>query len=719
MIKKPVLWGILAVVLSVLLTLQVRTHALNWALDDLRLKGEARLLNTVIVFREAINKYHYLPFLISQNPDIKPLLRDPSLEKGEVISRYLEQINLVAQASQTMVLSAQGEALSFSGWRDQTAHYLQSYASAPYFKSAVDNERRVFLLSQEGLPLSFYLTAPIYDNAELNGIATVRVGLDKLSSSLQSLGTYYVSGPQGKVLLSNQPQWLELNQIQVLQSQPTFTLSEGVTLELVKEQGLGTGTNATEYVRQSVTLSDLGVRMVVLSPTQPAYRTRDNATMVAGVACFALLMLMMLMRERHLKNRSRGETRAAIAASERQQRAIINNAQVGLLVLDSSGRIDFVNSTLATQFELAPDNLVGTPLRQYLNYEDQADVKASLGSLTLAPQSFIAVVAAEVSVSAQRHYPALISIQRFETNERYLVTLIDITKRKNLEAQLHAINDQLEEKVLARTHALELAQKELVQSEKMAALGRMSSAMVHELNQPLTAIRTYVAICGQQVAKGAYEPLKQNLDVLNQLTQRMAQMTQQLKAFAFKKPAELSPVTLAPLVQQVALQMEPSLPEQVELRLNISPESQSLRVLGDSARLSQIISNLISNASDASKAALQQKLPVEESALVSEAPVVKSVLVQLATTKLGDQRALTLSVVDEGTGLNEDDIPHLFDPFFTTKPIGEGLGLGLAIVSSIVRDLGGELTAKNSLESPGAIFSVTLPLAETAVNTVN
>lgn len=220
----------------------------------------------------------------------------------------------------------------------------------------------------------------------------------------------------------------------------------------------------------------------------------------------------------------------------------------------------------------------------------------------------------------------------------------------------------------------------------MAVLGRMSTAIVHELNQPLTAIRNYVAICRQVMSQP--EMLEESLVEMDMLTQRMAQITTQLKTYAYKKPEQRQPVSMQMAVEH-SLQMFKQRVTEQEVDIQLLMPEHALYVEGDSARLEQVVVNLIKNSLDA-----------------LDGSVMKQITIQLYEKG----SIIVLEVSDSGPGIEPSLLQQLFDPFVTSKKIGAGLGLGLAIVRSILRDLGGEISAEN--REIGAFFRVSLPLCE-------
>ncbi|WP_372832227.1 sensor histidine kinase, partial [Pontibacterium sp.] len=373
---------------------------------------------------------------------------------------------------------------------------------------------------------------------------------------------------------------------------------------------------------------------------------------------------------------------------------IINNAHVGMIALNTQGTIRFINPMASQQFGVGSERILGYAVQDLIagDHESFGPLQRTLSRLGSSGFAPLTAHEAVGKRSDGSQFPMLISVKQMvaQADMLYLVTVIDITKRKRLEAALQRANDQLEHKVLERTQALQEAQTELVQAEKMAALGRMSSAVVHELNQPLTAMRTYLAIC-RHLLNDENSMLAENLTLIDDLTQRMALITQQLKTFAFKKPDALVPVKPVSALDQSLVLFRDRI-SQDGIKLVLENRDPTLAILGDNARLEQVFVNLIKNACDAMKG-----LDTE-----------KTLTIRIAADPQNPDAHVRISVSDSGGGIEPENLGHLFDPFFTTKSIGDGLGLGLSIVSSIVQDLNGQISAENRVEG-GACFTVILP----------
>ncbi len=247
--------------------------------------------------------------------------------------------------------------------------------------------------------------------------------------------------------------------------------------------------------------------------------------------------------------------------------------------------------------------------------------------------------------------------------------------------------EELERLVEARTRELRTAQEGLVQSAKLAALGQMSAALAHEISQPLTAQRMQLATLRLLLDHGRIDAAYEALEPLEQMLARMAALTGHLKTYARKSPSGLRErIDLASVVDQSLDLLGPRLrDEHVSVSLHLTRPAW---VHGDAIRLEQVLINLLRNALDAMASTPNKRLTIRIEA---------------------DQQLWHLSVADNGTGIADEHLPHVFDPFFTTKPVGEGLGLGLAVSYAIVHELSGRLVASNGPE--GAIFILTLPIA--------
>lgn len=264
--------------------------------------------------------------------------------------------------------------------------------------------------------------------------------------------------------------------------------------------------------------------------------------------------------------------------------------------------------------------------------------------------------------------------------------LLFLNQRWRLAKMRQRSREELERLVEERTRDLRTAQDGLVQSAKLAALGQMSAALAHEINQPLTAQRMQLATLRLLLDHGRVDDAYKALRPVDEMLTRMAALTGHLKTFARKSPSGLRErLDLAAVVDQSLHLLDARVrDEQVSTVLHLTRPAW---VRGDAIRLEQVLINLLRNALDAMHDKPCKRLEIRLEA---------------------DEQLWRLTVSDNGGGIAEEYLPNVFDPFFTTKPVGDGLGLGLAVSFAIVHESGGRLSADNG--ENGAVFTLTLPI---------
>jgi two-component system C4-dicarboxylate transport sensor histidine kinase DctB len=274
-----------------------------------------------------------------------------------------------------------------------------------------------------------------------------------------------------------------------------------------------------------------------------------------------------------------------------------------------------------------------------------------------------------------------------------------LSERIALQARAQA---DLESQVAERTVDLRKAndelhriQADLVQAGKLAALGRMSAALSHEINQPLAAARTYADSAALLMDRGDLARARDNIDQILSLIDRMAAIARHLRSVARKPDEPLKTLSLAKAVAD-AVQIAEARLSASGMTVRIDIPDTLPPVLGGPVRLQQVIVNLLSNAADAMDGT--------------------GGTIDLAATA-SDGR-VTLTVRDHGPGVARAIRDRIFDPFFTTKTVGSGLGLGLSISYNIMQDFGGDLRVANHPDG-GAVFSVVMHAVEAREKATN
>lgn len=275
-------------------------------------------------------------------------------------------------------------------------------------------------------------------------------------------------------------------------------------------------------------------------------------------------------------------------------------------------------------------------------------------------------------------------------DQRRQIIALRLSQSERLEAMVIERTADLAREVDARSQAeveLRAAQEALVHTEKMAALGRMSAAIVHEISQPLAAMEATLSAAEMGV-DGGDEATMTRLGKARGMIRRMQRTTKHLKSFARKDMVELSLIDMrAPVTAALDL-VAPRLRDLGVVPAYDNPD-EAVLVMGGAIRIEQVVVNLMLNAMDA----------------IAETPD-GSIAITL-TTQDGHAR---LCVSDTGIGIAEADLSLVGEPFTSTKLTSEGLGLGLAICKAILTDFNGSLDIA-SAKGQGTQVTVALPIA--------
>jgi PAS domain S-box-containing protein len=236
---------------------------------------------------------------------------------------------------------------------------------------------------------------------------------------------------------------------------------------------------------------------------------------------------------------------------------------------------------------------------------------------------------------------------------------------------------------------LKRLEEQLIQAEKLAAMGQMLAGVAHELNNPLTAILGVTELLRER--ENADESTKRQLELTHRQARRAARIVQNLLEFSRPASPQKRPLDLNNLIERTLQLQEHSLRRNnIEVEFRVQPDLPG--VIGDANQLIQVFLNLITNAEQAIR------------------EVREAGRIQIRAGRSGGQVMVT--VQDDGVGIRTEALPRLFDPFYTTKRPGGGTGLGLSICMSIIREHGGNIEAE-SLPGGGSAFTIYLPAAPT------
>jgi two-component system C4-dicarboxylate transport sensor histidine kinase DctB len=573
-------------------------------------------------------------------------------------------------------------------------HRLDLYATSlereidkyAYFPTTLGLERDVLQL----------LTTPGPSPAQ---VAQVNQYLEQLNERAGSL-SIYILDHKGKVLATSNWRRADSYLGEDLSFRPYFR--QAMDTGNGRFFGIGTTRGEPGYYLSSA-LTDghgtLGVAVVKvgLKQLEKSWSTAEAPALVSdenGVIILASVPSWKFTTLRPLDD----ATRKAFDRTQQYNRRALNPLGVVELAALEHGarlvRLPKVEPEMVSMFPVAgtfvaqSQPMPGTPwnITVFSPQEQVRGIAANRAALTGVGAAFLFILVLMLN-ERRRHLKDRLAAQEA------LQKAHDELERKVEErtADLSAANTRLQQEVTERIQAertLRAAQEELVQAGKLAVIGQLSAGIAHELNQPLTALRTLSGNARKFLARGNQETASSNLERIAELVDRMGRLTAQLKSFARKSSGKPQAVPVQRAVDNALFLLEQRL-KQTRSPVHIDLPHEELQAWCDANRLEQVLVNLAGNALDAMEGRMESALDI--------------------SARRQEHRIL-IRVRDRGPGLSEEARAHLFEPFFTTKDAGSGLGLGLAISAGIVADFGGSLSGDNHPEG-GAVFTLEIPAA--------
>jgi|CXWL01.1.fsa_nt_gi PAS domain S-box-containing protein len=363
-----------------------------------------------------------------------------------------------------------------------------------------------------------------------------------------------------------------------------------------------------------------------------------------------------------------------------QQAAAIRASMDGMAIFDAAGRALFVNDAYAKVHGCtSAQELVGAGWETCYTPEEAARLRADV-----FPEVQRLGKWRGTAIGRRRQgttFPEEVSLNRIEGGGMVAVAR-DTTERRFLEEQL-------------------------LQAQKMEAVGRLAGGVAHDFNNLLTAITGYSDLLLARL--GGEHPLRREIEEIKRAGVRAADLTRQLLAFSRRQVLSARVVSLNRVVTDIEKLLRRVIGEDIQLVTTLEPNLGSVRA--DAGQLEQVILNLAVNARDAMPNG--GTLELRTSNLVLDAERARRFL----GLRPGDYVAL--EVVDSGEGISAEVREHIFEPFFTTKEVGRGTGLGLSMVYGIVRQSEGHIEV-DSAPGAGTVFRIFLPrvhqVAETAAD---
>ncbi len=265
----------------------------------------------------------------------------------------------------------------------------------------------------------------------------------------------------------------------------------------------------------------------------------------------------------------------------------------------------------------------------------------------------------------------------------------DITKRK---ADEKADHDSLVRMVEERTRQLKETHERLLHQDKMASLGKLSSSVVHEINNPVTGILNLVMLCKRilkedGVGQTEIDMFLQYLDLMDTETRRISRIVSNLLAFSRQSKIEVVKFDVNELIEQT-LMLNSNFLKISKIRVIEDLEPNLPLISGSEDQIKQVMMNLVSNAGESMLNSQKKRLTI-------------------STYRKDKEDAVGIQIMDTGSGIPKEIISKIFEPFFTTKKKGKGVGLGLSVVYGIIKEHGGTVFVDSS-PGKGTRFTITL-----------
>ena len=674
----------------------------------------------------SINQYEYLPSLIAEDETLRQVILDPATNYLAA-SQKLDFIARRSGAEAVYLMDSSGTVKATSNHETKKGGFLyHNYSFRPYFNRALTDKTRQFYYAKgatTGIP-GFFISAPIILNNIAIGVAVVKLNLShweqKWSKSTENI---VVTDKNNIVILSSIDQWryrsigdLPQNTLEKISIQQQFPGKDHSSL-----YSKFLNFNLSEDNKKIFWLIDKQLYLVNhfdIPQTQWRlyYLVNHHAILRSALIVFLIVFILLFLAQLNIKNKkhileSKDKNRLLELKRREEQQTVMDNIHIGVILFSKSGELLSTNKHakhLLFEYEnevhRSSKVVENTYISQLINI-DRKDFDNILLQDIASPAYHETTTVAR----AKKSIPVMFAISKVRTMDKevYLMTIVNITRRKIAENELISMNFELENLVENRTHELQVAQKKLIQKNKTLALGNMAATIVHELSQPLTAMKSSIAAVDAKIKNNDWVGANESTARLAPLSNKMHNVIKLLKFFSYQDKDSYTTINIVDTINKTLNTFKDILTEK-NINYTINNDINELLISANPLKIDLVLSNIIQNAIDA----------------LEEIPNPA-----LTITMYSDNDWVVLTIKDNAAGVDHEVKDKMFSPYFTTKEVGKGLGLGLAITYEIIQEYGGSIRVENILDDvpkqhgsrptnpqvkkQGAQFIISLPLKQT------
>ncbi len=398
--------------------------------------------------------------------------------------------------------------------------------------------------------------------------------------------------------------------------------------------------------------------------------------------------------ELEMQNDELRRSEEALKVSRDKFSLLYDFAPMGYFTLDREEVIQTVNLTGATLLGRVRSLIVNRPFSYFVARSDRPSVSDFLQKVFKSKEK----QTCEVQLSEAGSRPLFVRIEAVtaDSGQECLAAVVDITERRQMGKELQESLEALQREMAGRT----LLEHQLVQAQKMEAMGQLAGGVAHDFNNLLTAISGY----GEELRDAIPaddEFLQECVRQLLHGAERAAELTRQLLAFSRKQKIDQKPVFIDDIIANTSKLTQRVIGEDIEFATKLC--CKGMLVMASAGQIEQVLLNLATNARDAMANGGRLSISTQK-VVVKEGAEAEFDLLLPGTYCL-------ISVSDTGMGIEKEIIDRVFEPFFTTKEVGKGTGLGLSMVYGIVKQHRGSVLISSDT-GEGTTFKIYLPLIE-------